>query len=89
MSDIITAVCGFLIGVVLIVVLSLLYWLCGFILYQFKFSKFVGFKLMCMSGWFPKLLPKYCPCLNCYGTPCGMWTCPKYSQDNKKESGLP
>lgn len=89
MNDIITVIFGFLIGFVVFVLLTLLYWVCGFILYQFKFSKFAGFKLMCMSGLFPKLLPKYCPCAECYGTPCGMWTCPRYSADNKKDTGLP
>ena len=85
----VTPLVGVSIGIVFIVFLSYVYWLAGFLLYQFKFSKFVGFKLMCMSGWFPKLLPKYCPCSSCSDTPCGMWTCPQYKSDNKKDSGLP
>lgn len=86
--DIIKAVCGIFIGIFIGVILSLFEWFFGFILYHFKFSKIAGFKLMCVSGWFPKLLPKYCPCSSCYSTPCGMWTCPRFSEDNKKYTGL-
>lgn len=89
MDDIFVFIVGLLLFIAFSIVMSFLYWLCGFILYQFKFSKTAGFKLMCMSGLFPKLLPKYCPCSSCYGTSCGMWTCPLYSEDNKKYTGLP
>ena len=88
MDYFISAFVGIFIAFAFFVFLALIYWLVGLFLYQFEFSKFAGFKLMCMSGLFPKILPQLCPCPSCSGTPCGMWTCPRYSADNKK-TGLP
>lgn len=88
MDIVIDAVCFLCIGTFVFVILSLFYWLFGFILYQFKFSKTLGFTMLCMSGLFPKILPQLCPCPTCNGTPCGMWTCPRYTADNKKDTGL-
>lgn len=84
MEIVLETVCCLCIGIIVCLILSFLYWLFGLILYQFKFSKIIGFRMLCMSGLFPKLLPQLCPCPTCNGTPCGMWTCPRYSVDNKK-----
>lgn len=52
----------------------------GWFAYSFGFYSF-GLRLMAISGFFPKSLPKLCAKANmCCDGSCKLWTCPRYSK---------
>lgn len=65
-----------LIASVLVVLMSLVSWVLGRILWNFDSTKNAGFILMAQSGFFSKELPSFCPKDSCSNY-CRIWNCPR------------
>lgn len=68
-----------ILSVVFVVVISLFELLLGLLLVKLGFPRY-GVHLIAVSGFFPSLIPKYCPSHDCSGNyRCKNWTCPRYN----------